>query len=192
MATFCVVGPILSNNHFFGIYYQFIGGTLAGVGVCFLIGVSSEVPFMKLAGGWIQRFGQQLVLLASATVSAIQFFAYAFAPPVSWIPWITVLQGFSIGLFLPASLQAAQRLAPSTVQNTAVSVYSAMHAGGNCFFAFMGGVLIDYFPVTAVYYFFASCTLLGIFILMIQSVQQRKIGKVEYHYTERAMNNVKK
>lgn len=182
LATFCVLGPMLSNNNFFGIFYQTIGGTLAGVGVCFLIGAGSEAPFMRVAASWINKYGQRFVLLASAALSAVQYFAYAFAPPVSWIPWITVLQGFSIGLFIPASLQVAQQFAPPSVQNTAVAIYTAMQSGGNWFFIFFGGILLDYFPITSVYWFFASFTVLGIlFILLQYSLQQKKMGEWGIH-----------
>ena len=165
--TFCVLGPMIANNNFFGLFYQFIGGTIAGVGLCFLIGAGSEAPFMWISGSWIRIYGQRMVLLLAATMSAVQYFVYALAPPVSWIPWITVLQGFSIGMFIPASLQVAQQLAPSSVKHTAVSMYSAMSSAGNVFFVILGGFLLDYFPVTAVYWFFASSTLLGILFIWL-------------------------
>lgn len=182
LATFCILGSMLSNNNFFGLFYQFIGGTLAGVGICFLIGAGSEAPFMKVAGSWIKKYGQQSVLLSSAVLSAVKFLAYAFTPPIAWIPWITALQGFSIGLFIPASLQVAQQLAPVSLRNTAISIYSAVGYGfGNWFFIFFGGILLDYFPVTAVYWFFTGFTVLGIGLILIQRVQQRKMTEVEVH-----------
>lgn len=164
--SFCLLGPIMANNHFFALFYQFIGGTLAGVGVCFLIGAGSEAPFMRFAGGWIRRLGYQPVLLSSAFLLMVQYFSYAIALPADWIPWVTALQGFSVGLFIPASLQMISQLAPPTVQTTAIAVYNAMGYGvGNWFFALMGGWLLDFFPVTGVYWFFTIFVLIG-FVLM--------------------------
>lgn len=173
-ASFCILGPMLSNNNFFGIFYQFIGGTIAGVGICFLIGVGSEGPFMKIAGSWIRKYGFLPILLAAGALSAVQYFSYALTPPVSWIPWITVLQGFSIGLFIPASLQMISHIAPASVQTTAIAVYNGVaHGIGTWFFIFCGGILLDVFPVTAVYWFFASFTVLGLGFIVIQSFTQR-------------------
>ncbi|SHE52503.1 MFS transporter, PPP family, 3-phenylpropionic acid transporter [Seinonella peptonophila] len=167
VATFCVLGPMLANNNFFGIFYQFVGGTLAGVGVCFLIGAGSEAPFMKVASRLIGKYGYLPIILSSAVLSAIQYYSYAIAIPVNWVPWITSLQGFSIGLFIPASVQMVGYLAPQTVQTTAIAVYNAVANGiGTFFFLFVGGLLLDYFPVTVVYWFFADFTLIGVLVIL--------------------------
>lgn len=182
-ASFCLIGPIMANNLFFGLFYQFIGGTLAGVGLCFLIGAGGEAPFMRFAGAWIRRLGYQPVLLSAAFLLFVQYLSYAIALPVAWIPWVTALQGFSVGLFIPASLQMVSKLAPPTVQTTAIAVYNAMGYGiGNWFFAFMGGWLLDFLPVTGVYWFFTLFVLLGLgFILGLSFTGKLKAETKSQH-----------
>lgn len=176
LITFLVYGPIMANNFYFGILIQFVGGTLAGVGFAFLLAAGSEVPFMRWAGAWIQKRGILIVLFAAAFISGLRWLFYALGPDPVWIYVTTIMQGFSIGLFVPAALQYVTDIAPDEVKATAVAIYAAVGNGvGAFFFSMSAGLLIDFHSILAVYLFYGGMTMLGAFLLFILAKKQPHI-----------------
>jgi MFS transporter, PPP family, 3-phenylpropionic acid transporter len=167
-ANFLIFGPVLANNYYFGKFILSVGGTLAGVGVAFLIAAGSEAPFMKYAQKIIDRFDPLLVLLICTIVSGVRWIFYAFDPSVTWIYATTIIQGISVGLYVPAALLFVRQVASKQVQATAVGLYSAVGNGmGNAFFTFLGGLLIDLWNVNGMYVLFSAMTLVGLAIISV-------------------------
>ncbi|MCF6138336.1 MFS transporter [Pseudalkalibacillus berkeleyi] len=166
--TFCVFGPIHSNNFYFGLYIQELGGTLAGVGLAFLLAAGSEAPFMKFSGGWIRKAGYEKILIAATLISSIRWFYYFTEPSLVAVYATTIAQGFSIGLFIPAALQYVRKIAPDDVKATAVALYSSMGNGlGSWFCTFIGGIIYDAFSLFGLYLFFGITTAVGLVLLLI-------------------------
>ncbi len=166
--TFSVFGPIHSNNFYFGLYIQELGGTLAGVGIAFLLAAGSEAPFMKLSGGWIRRLGYEKILIAATLISSIRWFYYFTEPTLVGVYATTIAQGFSIGLFIPAALQYVREIAPDDVKATAVALYSSMGNGlGSWFCTFIGGIIYDAHSLFGLYFFFGTMTTIGLILLFI-------------------------
>lgn len=167
LATFLIFGPIQANNVYFSLLFQDLGGTVAGVGIGFLLAAGSEVPFIKYAVPWMKRKGPLPILLLAAAVSGLRWLFYFFEPSLIWVYASTLVQGVSVGLFIPAALQYVQELAPAEVQVTAISMYTAAGVGlGNWFFTFVGGLLIDHFNIFTTYLFFGTLTFGGVIILL--------------------------
>ncbi|TYR82802.1 MFS transporter [Priestia megaterium] len=166
--TFLIFGPISANNFYFGIYITSLGGTLTGVGIAFLLAAGSEAPFMKVASVWIKKIGVMKILLLAACIAFFRWTFYFLEPPLLLIYLTTVVQGFSIGLFIPAALQYVRDLAPLHVRATAVSVYAAVGNGmGSWFCTFLGGVILEHYHAATVYGFFMTLTLLGCVLIVI-------------------------
>ncbi|OYD07724.1 MFS transporter [Paludifilum halophilum] len=176
VTTFLVFGPVQANNFYFGLLIQDLGGSLAGVGLGFLLAAGTEAPFMKWAGGWIRRRGLIPVLLLAAVVSGSRWLFYAMEPSVVWVYISTVAQGLSVGLFIPAALQYVKEVAPREVQTTAIALYTAVGTGlGNWFFTLVGGFVIDGFHIFTAYLLYGILSLIGAAILLwIRRLDVRK------------------
>jgi MFS transporter, PPP family, 3-phenylpropionic acid transporter len=163
--TFMIFGPNLANNFYFSLFVEDRGGTYTGIGIAFLIAVLSEIPFMRAAGSWIHKLGLLQVALIAALVSLIRWLFYFTEPGLSLIYASAVIQGFSLGLFIPAGLQYIREITPKHITATAVTIYSAVGNGlGNWFFTFVGGIIFEEFNVYGVYLFFAVLTLVGVLL----------------------------
>lgn len=174
VVTFLVFGPIMANNFYFGLLIQFAGGSLAGVGLAFLLAAGSEVPFMRWAGNWIHKRGILVILFVAAFASAIRWLFYATGPTPVFIYITTVMQGLSIGLFVPAALQYVSDMAPKEVKATAVAIYSAVGNGlGAWFFSISAGLIMEAFNIFTVYLFYGILTLLGAFLVLWMLKQQQ-------------------
>jgi len=176
LVTFLVFGPIMANNFYFGLFIQFSGGSLAGVGFAFLLAAGSEVPFMKWAGDWIRRRGILVILFVAALASGIRWIFYFTGPTPEFIYMTTVIQGFSIGLFVPAALQYVTELAPIEVKATAVAIYSAVGNGlGAFFFSMSAGIIMDWYSILSVYLFYGVLTLVGA-LLTLWMIKSKKMA----------------
>ncbi|KZZ85727.1 MFS transporter [Bacillus sp. SJS] len=165
--AFLVLGPILANNFYFGIFVDDLGGGLAGIGLAFMLAAGSEAPVMKYANRWIGKFGMKQILLLAAIVSMARWFLYFFEPPLALVYATTVAQGFSTGLFIPAALQYVKDIAPVSAGATAISLYSAVGNGlGNWFCTFLGGFILEAYSVFSVYLFFGILSLLAVILLL--------------------------
>jgi len=172
--TFLIFGPNLANNFYFSLFVEDRGGTYTGIGIAFLIAVLSEIPFMRAAGSWIRKLGLLQVAIIASLVSLIRWIFYFTEPSLTLIYFSAVIQGFSLGLFIPAGLQYIREITPAQMTATAVTFYSAVGNGlGNWFFTFIGGIIFEEFNIYFVYLFFAVLTLIGV-LLTIWLLQDHK------------------
>nr|WP_232426214.1 MFS transporter [Cytobacillus praedii] len=182
--TFLVFGPNLANNTYFGLFIDGSGGTYTGIGIAFLLAVLSEVPFMKVAASWINRIGLLQVATIAGIVSLARWLLY-FTEPDLWIIYVTsILQGFSIGLFIPAGLQYIRDITPVHITATAITLYSAIGNGlGNWFCTFVGGIIFEESSIFTVYLFFAILAFIGI-CLSLWLIKEEK-GRSKIHVTSK-------
>ncbi|MFC0274491.1 MFS transporter [Metabacillus herbersteinensis] len=174
--AFLVLGPILANNIYFGIFITELGGGLTGIGIAFLLAAGSEAPFMRVASGWINKLGMINILLMATFISAARWILYFIEPPLAVVYITTIAQGFSVGLFIPAALQYVRDLSPSTVGATAISLYSAVGNGlGNWFCTFVGGIILEAFSILYVYLFYSILTFMGLFVLLYLKVRENRL-----------------
>ncbi|HZG79684.1 MAG TPA: MFS transporter, partial [Brevibacillus sp.] len=128
-ASFFVFGSINANNIWFSLYYQEIGGTVAGVGLAFLLFAGSEAPCMKLAGYCARRWGLELTILLAASVSAIRWFWYSSAPSTTAVIALFFIQGISVGFYLATAAQFVRENTPAALQVTALALFFSVGHG---------------------------------------------------------------
>ncbi|MGP7815851.1 MFS transporter [Niallia sp. 01092] len=168
VVTFMIFSPNLANNTFFGLFVENSGGTFTGIGIAFLIAVLSEVPFMKIAGKWINKFGLLEIALLSGILSLVRWILYFTEPNLMIIYATAFLQGFGVGLFIPVGLQYVKKIAPSHMMATAITFYSAIGNGlGTWFNTFVGGIIFDQFNIFYVYLFFCVVTSVGVVLTIL-------------------------
>ncbi|RQD70109.1 MAG: MFS transporter [Tindallia sp. MSAO_Bac2] len=173
MGTFFIFGPVVANNNYFSLLYRHSGGSLAGVGLAFLLFAGSEAPFMKISAKLIDRIGIENTLMMAAATSMIRWFWYGSGPAPEMMLFMFILQGFSVGIYIVSAAQYVAEKSLSSLRVTAMTIYSSAGIGlGGIFCQLAGGVLLDYFNVLAIYIFFGISTVLGMFFLL--NVKRRK------------------
>lgn len=172
--TFLIFGPNLANNTYFGLFIEDRGGTYTGIGLAFLIAVLSEVPFMKVANRCILKLGLLQIAAIAGAVSLFRWILYFFEPSLFIVYATAVIQGFSLGLFIPAGLQYIRDVTPVHIVATAITLYSAIGNGlGNWFSTFLGGIFYEEFSIYSVYLFFAMLSLIGV-LLNVWLIKEEK------------------
>ncbi|BCJ87206.1 MFS transporter [Effusibacillus dendaii] len=174
IAAFLIFGPIYANNSYFPLFYTAIGGAVSGVGLAFLLFAGSEAPFMKMADWLMGRIGMLTLVILAGLVSAARWFFYASGPSPLMVISFFLLQGFSVGLFLPIAANFIRHSAPERVQVTAQAIYAAMANGlGTMAASYTAGWLYDRFGVLSIYQYFAWSSLSGALLLAVLFVLQK-------------------
>ena len=168
VACFFVFGSVNANNIWFSLYYQHIGGSIAGIGLAFLLFAGSEAPFMKFAGAIIRRWGLEITILLASAVSMLRWLWYGTTPGTTMIIAFFFLQGVSVGFYLASAAQFVRENTPSSLQVTALAVFSSVGQGlGSMTCNLIAGVIADYYGIVSVYWFFGIATLLGLIPLLL-------------------------
>lgn len=175
--TFLIFGPNLANNVYYGLFVEARGGTYTGIGIAFLLAVLSEIPFLRLAGSWIHKWGLLPITLLAGGASLVRWVLYFMEPGLAIVYISSIMQGFSLGLFIPAGLQYIKEVVPVHITVTAVTLYSAIGNGfGNWFSTFFGGMIMDTSGIYMVYLFFGSLSVLGIILTVWLMIMEGKTG----------------
>jgi PPP family 3-phenylpropionic acid transporter len=168
IAAFFIFGSVNANNIWFSLYYQEIGGSVAGVGVAFLLFAGSEAPFMKLAGYFVRRWGLELTIILAGSVSAIRWFWYSSAPSTTAVLALFFLQGISAGFYLATATQFVRENTPASLQVTALALFfSVGHGLGTMVCNLTAGVIKDTFSMLTIYLFFGAVTAVGLIPLLL-------------------------
>lgn len=165
--TFLIFGPNLANNVYYGLFIEDRGGTYTGIGIAFLLAVLSEIPFMRAAGSWVKKIGLLPIVLIAAFSSLLRWALYYFEPSLNLVYLTSVMQGLSIGLFIPAGLQYLRKIVPVHIIVTAITFYSAIGNGlGNWFSTFTAGIIMEQADIYTVYLFFGVLSLFGVILTL--------------------------
>ncbi|WP_281869631.1 MFS transporter [Brevibacillus parabrevis] len=168
LASFCVLGAVNANNIWFSLFYQEIGGTVAGVGLAFLLFAGSEAPFMKLAGMIVRRWGLELTLLLAAVFGAARWLWYSSAPSTTLVIAMFFVQGISVGFYLATSAQFVRENTPASLQVTALAIFFSVGGGlGTMLCNLAAGWIKDSYSTLGIYLFFGIITVIGIIPLVM-------------------------
>ncbi|OEH84611.1 hypothetical protein BHU72_08940 [Desulfuribacillus stibiiarsenatis] len=171
ISTFLIFGAVHANNFYFGIYYTSIGGTVAGVGVVFLLAAGSEAPVMRIANYYISKFGLANILIFASSIGALRWFFFSMEPSSLWVVVVSISQGISVGLFIPASVMLVRELSPDDVKVTSMAIFSSAGTGlGTTFFTVLSGYIIEMYTPSSIYLLYGIASLVGITSLFFMKV----------------------
>lgn len=178
LAAFLIFGPINANNSYFSLFYTAIGGAVAGVGLAFLLFAGSEAPIMKIAARFTNRFGLLPMIIISGVISGVRWFYYASQPTPALVICLFLLQGLSVGLFLPAAASYIRENTPEEVQVTAQAIYAAVGNGlGTVTASYFAGVLLEHLSIFSTYQYFGWSSIIGSLLLVFLYVKQKASSK---------------
>lgn len=170
LCAFFINGTDNANNTYFNFLYLDGGGTLAGVGVAFLLMAGSEAPFMAASTWLTRRFGQDRILLVAMIFSVIRFGLFALGLPAPVLIALFPLQGLVNGITLVEYVKYVARVIPSELSGIGIAVYYAIGSSFSTIVCqLIGGHLLDHavFGLSgpqSVYLFFAVFNIAGVLI----------------------------
>lgn len=168
ICAFFLGGTNVANNTYFSFLYIQGGGTTAGVGLCMLLMVGSEVPFMSWSKSLSDRFTMEKVLLAAMIISVIRFCLYGLGLPWWALMIMFFTQGAVNGIILVEFVRCATKYAPEGCSSLAISAYYIIGSNISTIICqFAGGIILDVFGAAGVYMFFGLFNLAGVILYFI-------------------------
>lgn len=164
--VFLVGNTLITNNTFYGPLFKEVGGTTFYLGIAFFLFAISEAPFMQLTTGLIKRLGIYKVLTFSTSIAILRWFFYSLGPAPIVMIVLFPLQGLFFGTFIASTAEYIKMTVRPSVRSTAIAIYSAVFIGaGAAFSNLVGGFILEYINVFAVYTFLGGLCVLGLIVL---------------------------
>ena len=156
LCSFFVFGCAVGNSTYFGYLFRDGGGSLAGIGLAFLLMAGSETVFMLLVPLLNRRIPTEKLTLLAVALCAARFAFYALGPGYKVLLATFFLQGMSNGIIWVEFIKYFGKITEPRLSALAISTF---HAVGNNFSTILcsliGGILLDLFGAQGCYWFFA-------------------------------------
>ncbi len=165
LAAFFFYGTNVGNNTYFGFLYRDGGGSIAGVGIAFLLMCCSEAFFMNFTEKLEKICPMEKMILISMIVSALRFLWYSTGPSSGFLLGTFFLQGLANGIFLIQLVRYIARFVDPAMIGMAMALYQAVSANCSAILCqFIGGAVLDHFGPAQVYLFFSIYNAISILL----------------------------
>lgn len=173
ISAFFVSGTNVANNTYFGFLYVAGGGAIAGIAIAFLLMVGSEAVFMAWSDKLAARFTLERTILFSMVISVLRYLLYSMVPSNELLIITFFLQGMVNGIVLVEFVRYISKLVETRLLGMAVSVYYCVSCNISTIICqLLGGVILDFYDVGAVYLFFAVYNLIGLILYLLWSLHK--------------------
>lgn len=167
-SAFFLCGTNVANNTYFSFLYIEGGGTLAGVGLAFLLMAGSEAPFMAWTGRLSSRFSLEKMILYAMILSVGRFAWYSTEPGHVVLLATFFLQGAVNGIILVEFVRYVSKLVTGDYISVAIAAYYSISASGSTILCqLVGGWMLDLFGPSGVYGFFAVFNGVGLLLYLL-------------------------
>lgn len=156
LCSFFVFGCAIGNSTYFGYLFREGGGSIAGIGLAFLLMAGSEAVFMLLVPALNKIIPTEKLTLLAVLLCAARFAFYACGPGYKLLLATFFLQGMSNGIIWVEFIKYFGKLTEPRQYGLAISTF---HAFGNNFSSIVcgliGGMILDICGARGCYAFFA-------------------------------------
>lgn len=164
-AAFFICGTNVANNIYFGFLYRDVGGSIAGVGIAFLLMCGAEAPFMAWAEKLEKVFSMEKMILIPLIISALRYLWYFTGPAPGLLLGTFFLQGLVNGIALVGLVRYVAKLVEADMIGMAMTFYTAVSSNCSTIVCqLIGGAVLDHSGPAQVYLFFSIYNALGILL----------------------------
>ncbi len=166
-AAFFVCGTNVANNTYFGFLYKDVGGSIAGIGVAFLLMCGSEAPFMAWTEKLEKILTMERMILISMIISALRYLWYSTGPAPELLIGTFFLQGMVNGIILVEFVRYIAKLVEPAMIGMAMTLYQAVSSNSSTIICqIIGGAILDKYGSLEVYLFFSVYNVIGIILFI--------------------------
>ena len=175
ICAFFLMGTNVGNSTYFGYLFREQGGSVAGIGVAFLLMAGSEAPFMALTPVLSRKFGAEKTLLFAMVMAVIRFGFYSTGPDYKVLLATFFLQGMTNGIILVEIVKYFGRIVEPRLSSVSISVFYAIGNSLSVILcSFIGGIMLDMAGACAVYRFFAIFNFVSVILYIALGMHLRR------------------
>ena len=167
-SAFFICGTNVANNTYFGFLYKDVGGSIAGIGVAFLLMCGAEAPFMAWADRLSSKFSMEKLILFSMIISALRYLWYSTGPAPELLIGTFFLQGMVNGIVLVEFVRYIIKLVEPAMIGMAMTLYQAVSSNCSSILCqLIGGTILEHYNGIKVYLFFSIYNMIGIILYIV-------------------------
>ena len=175
ICAFFLMGTNVGNSTYFGYLFREQGGSVAGIGVAFLLMAGSEAPFMALTPVLSRKFSAEKTLLFAMVMAVIRFGFYSTGPDYKVLLATFFLQGMTNGIILVEIVKYFGRIVEPRLSSVSISVFYAIGNSLSVILcSFIGGIMLDMAGACAVYRFFAIFNFVSVILYIALGMHRRR------------------
>lgn len=160
---------------FFSIYFFELGGNSGQLGIFWFISAIVEVPFLLLADRIIKKLGIHKTLLLAGVVMGVRWLLLFFVQGVAGAMLTSVLHSYSFIVVVYTMATYINKKVPLQLKSSGQNLYGLFGMGiPRILASFLGGMANDWIGIRPVFLICALINLLGIVVLGLMVVQQRR------------------
>lgn len=165
ICSFFFMGTNVANSTYFGYLFREEGGSIAGIGLAFLLMAGSEAPFMALTPRLSKKFGAEKIILIAMIVTAARFWFYSTGPDYTLLLGTFFLQGIGNGIILVEMVKYFGKIVEPKLSGISIAVYYAIGNSLSVIVCSMiSGMILDWRGPCSVYGFFAAYNMLAVIL----------------------------
>lgn len=157
------------------------GGGSGELGLSLFIMCVSEVPVLFFSQRLLRRFRDTSLIITSMIFFIIRILLHSVVPSILGLVLIQAMQAVSFALFLPASIQYVNRIAPEGFSSTYLTIATSCYMGvGSILGSVLGGIVIDRLGMSELYILSGLSAFIGTIIFLISTVYYKQSTTVYY------------
>lgn len=159
-----------ANDSYIGLYITELGGSENLVGLAWFIGVISEASVFALAPLWFRKYHPISFILLASVLYSLRWLFYGTLEHASILIGFQVLHGLTFGIFYVTTFAYVTSIIPKHLQATGHLIfYSVLFGITGIVGSLTGGVIIDHYGGTTLYYGMGILAALGVMLLIISA-----------------------
>ena len=172
LLSICIMGIALGvNGSYISVLIEKTGGSVSNLGMLWFMLAMSELPAFFFGGKLLKKYSELNVFIFAILVYSIRFFLGGSCTNYQQVMLLQLLQGISFPLYLMASLQYLNKIVPSKMRTSSMTLYAAFGGGLGGFIGnIMGGKLLD---MVSVFFLFKFLSVIMVFALLVVLLLKR-------------------
>ncbi len=165
----CIMNIALgANGSYISVLIEKTGGNVSSLGMLWFMVAMSELPAFFFGGKVLKKLGEMKVLIFAISIYILRFFLDSISANYQQVMFIQLLQGISFPLFLMASLQYLNKVVPSKMRTSGITLYAAVGGGLGGFIGnIVGGKLLDRISIFKFYQLLSINVVLALIVILI-------------------------
>lgn len=156
-----------SNTSYIPVLIEKTGGDVAQLGIVWFIIAISELPAFYFGARLLYKYGELNLYIIGVTLFALRYFLDSLCEYYISVLVIQLLQGVTFTFYLMTSVQYLNKITPTKMRTSAITMHAAGMGIGAVIGNMGGGILLEHISIFMLYEILALTCILCLGILIV-------------------------
>lgn len=156
-----------SNSSYIPILIEKTGGDVTQLGIVWFIIAICELPAFYFSAKLIYKYGELNLYILGVALFALRYFLDSLCDDYIPVLVIQMMQGVTYTFYLITSLQYVNKISPTKMRTSAITLHAAAMGVGGAIGNIGGGILLEYISIFMLYQILAFICIICLYILIL-------------------------